>query len=190
VIYKLIIDKDILTKACEGDNLAFEKIIIAYSKRLYGFIYNIVHDKESALDITQDTFTKAYQNINTFKSYGNFTIWIFTIARNNSFNYLKKSKNEITKNIYDLNSLEISAKENDPQDIHVHKTSLNNIIKLIDELPEKYRTLIYLKYIENLSYKEISDSLNISIALVKSRLYAARENLLEMMKNNELEGYK
>lgn len=179
-------DKELIENTIRGDLKAFEELFNVHYKKTYGFLYSILHDENASLDILQETFINVYKNIHKFDKNKNFTTWLYTIAKNNAFNYIKVIKtNEAFDENIDLMASAYYLKPKSPENIYLEKQSKIKLINSIDKLPYKYKTLIYLKYIENLSQKEISCSLKISEALVESRLYAARKKLYKILKESE-----
>jgi RNA polymerase sigma-70 factor (ECF subfamily) len=169
--------RKILVKARKGDKKAFEELLLKYDKKVYGYIFSLIHNQETALDLTQDTFIKVFEKLYTFDLEKNFSTWLFTIAKNNTFNYLKKQKKAME--IYTKEETSITADNNNPSQIYEKKEEAKELYSIIDKLPKKYKVLIYLKYIERLNYDQISEKLNIPVSTVESRLYSARQRLVK-----------
>lgn len=170
--------REILFKAREGDKKAFEELLLKYDKKVYGYIFSLIHNEETALDLTQDTFLKVYNKLYTFDLEKNFITWLFTIAKNNTFNYLKKNKK--TMEFYAKEQTAMTS-DNNPSQVYEKKEAAKELYSTIDKLPQKYKVLIYLKYVEKLNYVEISEKLNIPVSTVESRLYSARQKLVKYM---------
>lgn len=160
-----------------NSNYIMEKFISEYNVKIYSFVYNIVKDREEAKDITQDIFVKAIKYIHSYNTEKNFVTWMFTIARNTTYDYLKKqSRNHIT-NTKELNESMNASHGDNPDVLYQTREEALQISKLIDKLPIKYKSLIHMKYMLGLSYGEIGEKLNIPISKVESRLYMARKKL-------------
>lgn len=182
-------DTVIISRILKGKTEEYEKIIDRYEKKIYGFVLRIAGDVDAAQDIAQDTFIKAYQSLGKFSLDKNFGTWIFTIAKNNAFNFLKQRKRmkivSLNEDV-DISSLEIaSASIDNPVETFERKLYLKYVNVILEDIPEKYKTLIYLKYSEGLSYKEISERLDIDIEMVQSRLYMARQMIIKRFKKIE-----
>ncbi|MDI6619405.1 MAG: RNA polymerase sigma factor [Clostridiales bacterium] len=175
----MIDEKTVIKKAAEGDRDAFGELVAVYAKRLYGFLYAILQDEHDCLDIVQETFFKAYKNIFTFDTNRSFVTWLFTIAKNNAFNYLK-SRNRNDLGYESLDNIE--SKAEGPEEKILKKEETKRLVDAISRLPEKYKAIIYLKYISNLSYREIGKRLNIKESLVESRIYTARQKIASFLK--------
>lgn len=180
-------EKKTIQMAASGDREAFGLLVSAYGKRLYGFVYGIIRNEHDSLDIVQDTFLKAYSYMDRFDTGRNFVTWIFTIAKNNAFNFLKLREHDSLKysgeNIESLYDHTYNFKS--PEDETVEYEERKRLIDAIEHLPEKYRDIICLKYISGLSYREIGIKLGISEKLVESRIYAARQKIIRLMNEGE-----
>ncbi|WP_160289241.1 RNA polymerase sigma factor [Clostridium argentinense] len=174
-------DKEIIKSILEGNKNDFEKILIKYDKKVYGFICKLVGDKHIAQDLTQETFLKVYRNLSSFDYDKNFITWIFTIAKNTSFNYLKSNEAKSFEKIDEEFTHGLT-----PEVVIENKENMKELYELIHNLPEKYRVLILLKYVEKLTAEEIGKVLKLPKGKVESRLYIARQKLMSMRnKNNE-----
>lgn len=171
-------EQQLLYNSQNGDKSAFEQIIRWYDKKLYSYIYYLIFDEHEAFDLTQDTFIKAYENLYRFNLNKNFSTWLFCIAKNTTYNYIKKRNRNTILKTEELDMMQIEDKKlTNPIDIYEKKLYDNKILKLIDSLPDKYKDLIYLKYINELTYKQISEKLNIPEKTIETRLYIARKKL-------------
>ncbi len=167
-------------KSLSGDGKAFEWIIKKYQKRIYFSIYQIVMNHDDTNDVLQDTFVKAYTKLNTYDPSYPFYPWLYRIAINTSLNHQKKRARMRALSLDDLNE------KNHQNDVAESPRQLFEsegrelILKLkqaLTKIPVEQRTVFLLRVREELSYQEISDTLNISIGTVMSRLSRAREKL-------------
>lgn len=181
--------KLIIKKVKKGKVNYFEKIIKAYDKSLYGYIYSLVREKYLAEDLLQETFIKIYKHLDQYDPSKSFSAWIISIARNTVYDYSKK-KRIPTLNLLDEKDHPIEALSNNPSQLLEAKEKIEVLDKLLNNLPEKYRDIIILKYFDELKYNEIAEVLDIEITKVKWQLYEARKILLrEMNIFEEEEGY-
>lgn len=171
--------KKIINKIKKGKVGNFEKIVDAYEGKVYGFIYSIVKDKHYTEDLTQEVFLKVYKNLNNIDVTRNFSSWILTIARNASYDHIRKHSKLIIVDNVD------AGIESSPEDDYLQSEFKNSIDNYVQELPEHLSTLIMMKYFEDLSYKEISKRQNIDMKTVKSQLYDARRKLMKLMNDEE-----
>lgn len=182
---------NVINRVQFGDANAFELILKEYDKKVYMYIYNMVKNKDTAQDLTQDTFIKVYKNIDRFDKSKHFITWLYTIAKNTTFNYLKSEKKvqlfEIDENIDSISRISNYSISASPEVLLERKEQTMYVNMMIDELPQKYKVLILLKYVEKLSYKDISERLNVPVSKIESRLYTARQHLMSKMKKSKNE---
>lgn len=173
-------EKELVMKATEGDKSSFEKLVLKYTKGLYGYVFNMLGHQQAAQDVVQEAFVKAYKNMYSFNANKCFSTWLYTIAKNSDLNYIKANKK------YEFIDVEEKVSDFDnPEAVCISNEDSKKLANAIDKLSEKYKVLIYLKYINNLSYEEISKELNISKSIVESRLYTARQKLAVLMSGGE-----
>lgn len=160
-------------KSIKTNCASFEKLLLQYKSYLYKVAYTYVKDKQVALDILQETSFKAWLNIHTLKDEEKFKPWITKILVNTALNYIKKE----SKVIYmeDENSIIYSEKS-----ISIEEKL--DLYDAIDLLKPKYKTVIILKYFDDMKIEDISYVLNISENTVKSHLKRAKESLSSILK--------
>jgi len=179
-------DFSTIRKVLEGNVNAFEILVDKYSKRVYGYIFKSVRDKYVAEELTQEIFLKIYRSLNRFDMDKSFSVWLFTIAKNTMLDYFKQSPRQYTSGLNEeVDFNKISDDSQNPLYIVEKNEKRQEIDRIIDTLPDKYRELIVLKYFEELNYSEISRRLDISINKVKWRLYEARKQLVRALRNSD-----
>lgn len=179
-------DLRLINKFKAGDASAFEEIILKYQDRIYNVCRYMLGNAQDAEDAAQDTFIKAYQNLNKFRPEASLYTWLYRIAVNTCLDYKKRPffaslfrKSEEGDEFVS----EPSSHWPSPEKLYESKQiglALHNSIR---KLPSRLRKAIVLKEIEGLSYEEIADILEVSIGTVKSRISRAREELKGLMKN-------
>ena len=160
-------------KSIKTNCASFEKLLLQYKYYLYKVAYTYVKDKQVALDILQETSFKAWLNIHTLKDEEKFKPWITKILVNTALNYIKKE----SKVIYmeDENSIIYSEKS-----ISIEEKL--DLYDAIDLLKPKYKTVIILKYFDDMKIEDISYVLNTPENTVKSHLKRAKESLSSILK--------
>lgn len=160
-------------KSIKTNCASFEKLLLQYKSYLYKVAYTYVKDKQVALDILQETSFKAWLNIHTLKDEEKFKPWITKILVNTALNYIKKE----SKVIYmeDENSIIYSEKS-----ISIEEKL--DLYDAIDLLKPKYKTVIILKYFDDMKIEDISYVLNTPENTVKSHLKRAKESLSSILK--------
>ncbi|MEJ5286577.1 MAG: RNA polymerase sigma factor RpoE [Candidatus Kapaibacterium sp.] len=156
----------------ESEN-AFMEIYRRYSGRIYAYCKRFLGSKEDAMDVFQDTFIKFYQSSKEEREMTNLPAFLLRIARNLCLNTLRQKRQ--STELEDYMSFIILDKEKE-------NTELLELIKnALKQLPEDYREVFVLREYEGMSYNEIAEHLNISLALVKVRLFRAKEKLREIL---------
>lgn len=173
-------DRVLYRRFLNGDEKSFDMIMDKYMEKLTYFVYGIVKRIDVAEDISQDVFVYILMNKNIYNSEFSLKSYLYTIARSRAINYLKREK----KITYLVDESYVFS-EQDVEDV-VFSNEENMILKQsIDLLPEKQRRIIYLVDIEELSYREICEVLNMSLPQVKSLIHRARKNLKKMTVKEE-----
>jgi RNA polymerase sigma-70 factor (ECF subfamily) len=177
-------DYDLVRRAQEGDTRAFDELVVKYSKKLYGLVYNMTSNKEDTHDLLQDIFAKAYRSLRHFRGKSTFYTWIYSIAVNMSLNFLKKRKRRSGMSLDDVDT----GIQNDPafvdqghrsnprrqSNIHELQKKLNEALQA---LSEDHRAVVTMFDIQGMPHAEISKILGVSEGTVRSRLYYAHQQL-------------
>ena len=190
-------EKDVLRyvrKSLSGDAKAFEWIIRKYQKRLYFTVLQVVMNHEDADDILQDTFIKAYTKLDTYNESFPFYPWLYRIAINTSLNHQKKKARLRAISLDDLdgNGQQADLAESPTQMFDTEGTELVAKLKAaLGKIPYEQRTVFILRVNDGLSYQEISETMDISMGTVMSRLSRARDKLRilleEYVETNDIE---
>lgn len=189
----LVIDDCVLvSQSKQGDSVAIERLIIKYQDRIYNVILKISGNKDDAAELTQETFVKVIEKIDTFKGNSAFYTWLFRIAVNLTFNYCKRRAKVPMKSLdntaveSDGDTAQLKAfladkSEVDPAVIAQKKETGELIMKSLSRLEDDQRTVLVLRDIEAMTYAEIAESLQIELGTVKSRISRARSNLRDIL---------
>ncbi|MBM3237498.1 sigma-70 family RNA polymerase sigma factor [Candidatus Poribacteria bacterium] len=177
--------------ALGGNEHAFEQLVKRYQNMVYGIALRYVKDVQQAEDIAQEAFIEAYLHLGQLKTPEKFAPWIYGIVRNLANRWLQREKREFMSleeaNLSEMEqqmkivSISPSTGPQNPAEVYEQKTFRASILNAISELPSKSREVLILFYIDDFSYKDISNFLNISEAAVQSRLQIARGRLQERM---------
>ena len=172
----------------EGDTNSYNKLMNLYRDPIYFMLYEKVKDKELAKDLTIEALGKAFKKLHLYTPEYAFSTWLFTVARNNCIDYLRKNKIQtisIEKIKEDNNgnriNFDIKSDDPNPEKILIKKQRIAILRQIVDQLKPKYRILVKLRYFKEMSYDEIAEDLNIPIGTVKAQLYRSRENLFKIM---------
>ena len=155
----------LVQQATKGDLDAFEELVTRLQRRVYGFAYHHVRDRDEANDLSQEVFVKLYRNLGRFDTARPFEPWFWKLAANTAINYRRKRVPV---------PAEASEETVDPDAPATHDPVL---VQALAQLDPAYRLPVLLHYYLDLSLEQVSLSLNLSIPAVKSRLHRARAQL-------------
>ena len=172
-------DAELVKRSCRGDKAAFSTLYEKYQRRMFAFCYRLTASRETAEDVVQSSFLKAYQSLATLDDPRLFYYWLFTIARNEVFCYIRKRRGtgvtisiDEAENVWDGES---------PHEKLVNKEMLELVEHLMGQLKAEYREALILRQYECLSYAEIAAITGDSISAVESRLFKARKALAQRL---------
>ena len=178
-----------VNEVLKGDQNAFEEVVTLFQHRLYQVCYRMLGNAQEAEDIAQEAFVRAYINIHTFDQKRKFSTWLFRIATNLCIDRIRKKKPDyyLDANVPGTDGLnmysQIAAAGELPEE-EVERMELQDRIHYeIGRLPDKYRSVIILRYIEELPLQEIGDILELPLGTVKTRVHRGREALRKQMGN-------
>lgn len=167
----------------KGDQNAFADIVEMYKDKVYQLCYRMLGNRHEAEDAAQEAFIRAYVNIHTYNPNLKFSSWLYRIATNLSIDRMRKKKPDVylDAEVAGTDGLtmhsQLADEQRSPEDelegLELQRTVQEAILKL----PEKYRTVIVLKYIDELSLQEISEILDLPVGTVKTRIHRGREAL-------------
>ena len=186
-------DQFLVAQAQQGDAAAIAKLILRYQDRIFNVILKICGNYQDAAELTQETFVKVIEKVGTFKGQSSFYTWLFRIAVNLTLNYCKRrgrvkfmSLDQVTgansqSGKKELISFLMDKSVSDPAELVEKKEIENILLAALERLDEKYRAIIVLRDIEDMSYEQISDALDIELGTVKSRLSRSRMRLRRIL---------
>ncbi len=177
-------DQPLVARAQSGDAAAFDDLVVKYSPRLYGLVYNMTSNHEDTNDMLQDVFAKAYRAIKGFRGKSSFYTWIHTIAVNMTLNFLKKRGRRYHLSLDDVDA----SIQNDKEFIELTSTTspvreadLSELQRRLNEsmmkLSDEHRAVVTMFHIQGMPHAEISKILGVSEGTVRSRLFYANRQL-------------
>ncbi len=164
-------DDAFVRRTLNGDTRAFEALVGRYHRVLFGVAYRMVNDREDAEDITQTAFLKAYQKLATFDPAYKFFSWLYRILLNEALNVLQRRRERVA-----LDANLVSGARNPEEELEVRERG-RIVQKALMRLSEPHRQVLVLRHYGSLSYRDIGTVLGIPEQTVKSRLFAARQEL-------------
>lgn len=179
--------KDAIKRAKANDQKAFNHLLDTFWDDVYGFQLKRTHNENDAEDITIQTFSKAFDRIETFDESFKFKTWLIAISKNIHIDLLRKEKNSISQVLSkdDNEALQILDESPTPEDTLITEQHLAKLLRDIKKLKPHYQAFINLRYFQELSYKEIANELNEPINNVKVKLLRAKKLLAEIIREKE-----
>ena len=172
-------DEEVVKKVIESDRELYAIIIERYQDKLLRYTYNLIRDSEKSKDSVQETFIRAYTNLNIFNTQKKFSSWIYQIAHNQAINIAKKNHREIPL----LDDLDFESPENIEDNFDQEK-DVERINLCLKDIPILYREPLSLYYIEEKTYQEISDILRIPMGTVATRINRAKKIMKNICQKN------
>lgn len=173
-----------------GDEKVFREFVDQYQLSLLKLCVGFLHDEEDAKDIVQDVFIEVFQSVEQFRGDSLLSTWLFRIAVNKSLNQIRKNKNKrVLASIDSVLSANRKVMVNIPDESEVSDKYIENeerakiIRQTIDRLPKNQRIAFVLSKYQDLSYKEISEVMNISLSAVEALIHRAKLNLQKKLLN-------
>lgn len=181
-------DWELVSRAQKGDLDAFTLIVNQYKVRLLGYIFRMINSREDAEDVLQEVFLRVYNSLSRYSPQYQFSTWIYRITQNLCIDYLRRRKlatfsvDEKFGAEEDL-SLELPDESMCPEKIFESQEIKRQIEEAIYGLPVKYRAVITLRHVQDLSYEEISEIMDMPVNTVKTHIFRARRILRRQLQD-------
>lgn len=174
----------IISQCIAGDEEAIEVLVRQYEAAIFGLALSIVGDPVEAREVTQDTFISALRSLKTYREQHSFKSWLYTIAINHSRSHLRKRKTveRLRAALANLFHLEVQNQIL-PEEAFAQNEEEAILWKALNQLEEKYRTVVVLRYFHEFSIPEIAELLSMKEGTIHSRLHYAREKLRIALKD-------
>ncbi len=180
MIFREVEDRDLIAKARRGNVDAHNVLVSRWEKRVYNYLFRLVRNREDALDLTQDAFLKAFQNLKKLDDPDRFPAWLFRIAHNEAYSMLRKLRPEGDLDV-ELRTHELSNR--------MFPSELNLTIQsALNRLSGDQREAVLLKVYQGFKFDEIAEILDCPVSTVKSRVYTALDLLKETLAPISLRG--
>ena len=184
------IDSVLIDKAKNGNEGAFKILVNKYYPRVYASLFSFTKSKEDSEDLTQQTFIKVWQQLDSFRGESAFFTWVYRIAINLAKNFVVSSNYKKQKSNISMENINLDFGSFDNiEEVIIHDESIEKISNFVNTLPESLKTAFTLRESEGKSYEEISVITETPIGTVRSRIFRARESIIDYMKkeiiNNE-----
>ncbi|HTL81974.1 MAG TPA: sigma-70 family RNA polymerase sigma factor [Bacteroidia bacterium] len=190
---KALYDYALVRKALDqGEQKAYAELMGRYRDSVYYMLLKMVNNKDDAEDLTVEAFGKAFKRLSQYTPNFAFSTWLFRIATNNCIDFIRRKR----KNTFSIDQpmeddeggemvMDIRSETLDPEQHIMKKQKILMLRELVDKMKPRYRTLIEMRYFQELSYEEIADQLELPLGTVKAQLFRAREFLYNVLKNTQ-----
>ncbi len=182
-------DRNLVDRAKRGDREAFATLVRRHQGRAFNVAYQMVRNREDALDISQEAFARAYTSLPTFKGEASFATWLHRIVVNLAIDSLRRKRLvgtasfDDTRAVPEAHEAELSTPD-DPATALESKQVRALLARGIAELPPAQRAVLVLREVEGMTYEEISRAVGCSLGTVMSRLFYARRRLQRVLKTH------
>ena len=182
-------DEELAMSYVNGNNKAFDLLLERNQSRLFSYILFIVHDRSMAEDLFQETFVKIISKLHEgkYSSSGKFVSWMLRIAHNAVMDWYRRQKNERTMEVYNENDLygdSTSVLDANIENHFVKEQVLRDVQRMMNLLPITQREVVFMRFYQNLSFKEIAELTNVSINTALGRMRYAVMNMRRMAAAN------
>lgn len=190
---KALYDYKLVKLALENaDQKAYAELMGRYRDSVYYMLLKMVNNKDDAEDLTVEAFGKAFKRLSQYTPNFAFSTWLFRIATNNCIDFIRRKR----KNTFSIDQpmeddeggemlMDLRSDTLDPEEHIMKKQKVMMLRELVDKLKPRYKTLIEMRYFQELSYEEIAEQLELPLGTVKAQLFRAREFLYNVLKNTQ-----
>jgi RNA polymerase sigma-70 factor (ECF subfamily) len=186
-------DQEIVALARKGQETAYRDLVRRYERPVFSLIYRMVRNRELAEDLTQDTFVKVLNALGTYRPEFKFSSWVFKIANNVAIDQLRRreletlslegSPHATTPDAVEATTLELGTGGESALDEVANRELGGEIERAIAKLRPEYRSCILLRHVEDRSYEEIAEIMDLPLGTVKTYIHRARHELRSMLEH-------
>lgn len=182
-------DELLIRRAQSGDEGAFEQLLLAHQKSVYNLCLRMAGNPDDALDLSQEVFIRAWRALGQYQFDAAFSTWLFRLTSNVCIDFLRRQKRQqhmsltVTDDDEPGEEFTVPDPAPGPEEQAVHNERRQAVARAMAALPEDYRAVMQLRAVEELSYEQIAEILDIKVGTVKSRLARARTQLRKILKD-------
>jgi len=175
-------DEQLAKLVLEGRSDAYQILVERYQKQIFALAYRLGGDYDEAQDMAQESFIRIYQELPKFDCSRRFFPWMYRVAHNTCINLLHKRPKDTTplENVYDAAEEDAGEIVDPGRDIEQQERS-RAITEALQSMPESYRLPLVMKYLEGMSYQEISEQLDLPVSTIETRLFRGRKMLKDTL---------
>jgi RNA polymerase sigma-70 factor (ECF subfamily) len=176
---------ELVSRCIDGDPGAFERLVREHMSTVLGLAYNYVGNFSAAEDIAQETFVQAFQSIESLRDGSRFKVWLLKIARNKCIDAIRRSPRWVSLDQNRELQKEVSLKPTPAQNDLTFEFTEDDLLAALQSLRQDYREIFVMKHVDNLSYKEISAVLGMTVSAVGEKLYRVRSMIREKLEDRK-----
>jgi RNA polymerase sigma-70 factor, ECF subfamily len=178
-------EAELIERATKGESDAFAVLVERYQRRVVGVAMAVVHNQDDAIELAQETFVRAFENLAKFESRSSFSTWLYRIAANLAIDFWRREGRHVVLHGEDADNelRRMPSAQGDSYKAAARSELSERIKQALEELTPEHRAVILLREVEGLSYDEISEALNCPRGTVMSRLHYARGKLRVILKD-------
>lgn len=175
-------DRDLIAAVIRGDEAAFGQLVERYKERVFRLLGRYCRDSVECEDLAQEVFLKVFRKLHTFKHDSQFYTWLYRVTVNAATDHLSRASSRRLKLVEDTEVFERGNEVCESPTAPLEKEEAGKVTReLVQQLPEKFRTILVLREFEGLSYTEIAEILEIRLGTVESRLFRARKRFKDAL---------
>jgi RNA polymerase sigma-70 factor (ECF subfamily) len=173
-------DVQLVTSSKNGDQDAFSLLVQRYQRRVFNLVFRMLQNYEEANEITQEAFLAAWQGLRSFRGEARFSTWLYRIAYNCALKQLELRKRDLA--LQQALQTEQLFESDDPKTAHLEMLDKQELIQeQLSQLPPKYRIVLILRHLQDMTYEEMAEVLTMPIGTIKTHLFRARNLLKERL---------
>ena len=175
-------DRDLIAAVLDGSEAAFGELVERYKDRVFRLLGRYCRDAVEREDLAQEVFLKVFRKLHTFNHDAQFFTWLYRITVNAATDHLSRASTRRLRLVEDTGVFERGDEEQGSPSAPLESEELAQVTRdVVDQLPEKFRTILVLREFEGLSYTDIAEVLDIQLGTVESRLFRARQRFKDAL---------
>lgn len=169
-------DQELVQKTLDGDKEAFSVLVQRYQRQIYSLTYRLTNDPEDARDLAQEVFIHIYKVLGKYDQGRKFFSWMYKVATNVCYNSLRRGRQEHAVALEKVIEFApyMGDNTNQPEEYYERRETQALVRQAVAELPDKYRLPLVLRYLEDLSYREIAEFMDLPVTTIETRLYRGK----------------
>ena len=183
----MIDETKLIDQILQGDTDAFAQLVEAYQDKVYALCLRMTNDREEAEDLAQEAFVKVWRGLKFYKHEAAFSTWLYRLTSNVCIDFLRQKKRRSALSLTsqeEEEQIDIPDPSPQPEELIVQKQRKEAVAAAMAQLEDEFRLVLTLRVVQERSYEEIADIMDLKVGTVKSRLARAREKLRKILLKN------